>query len=176
SYVYHRMKDHPVEVAGGLGLGLHDENGAAKPAWAVWALANRIDLDPPMLSCGFEDLPYVRLRRGYNAKRGHWVSSRLLPPGFTAEPAGWRLWRDHQPGTVLLFECGAGEHNLLTTHPGCEGLQPRGPVGWIYTDAQPGTLPLRRCRIGNGSDHLATVDPTCEGLTDEGVLGHVLAP
>ncbi len=176
SYVYHRMKDHPVEVASGLGLGLHDEDGAAKPAWATWALANRIDLDPPMLACGFEDLPYLRLRRGYHPQRGHWVSSRLLPPGFTAESAGWRLWRDEQPGTVLLFECGVGEHNLLTTNSSCEGLQPRGPVGWLHSAEQPGTLALRRCRIGNGSDHIATVDPACEGLTDEGVLGWVLPP
>lgn len=174
SHIYHRMKDHPVEVKDGLGLGFHDENNVAKPAWAVWALANRIDLDPPMLSCGFEDLPYTRLRRGVHPKRGHWVSSRLLPPGFTPEASGWRLWRDAQPGTVLLFECGVGGHNVLSLDPGCEGLQPRGPVGWIYSEQQPDTVALRRCRIGAGTDHLATVNPACEGLIDEGVLGWVL--
>ncbi|MEO7328217.1 MAG: DUF5722 domain-containing protein, partial [Minicystis sp.] len=108
SYIYHRMTDHPAETAGGLGLGLHDENGMAKPAWAVWALANRNDLAPPMLDCGFEELPYTRLRRSYNAARGHWASSRLAPPGFAVEQS-YRLLRDPAPGTELLYECAVGQ-------------------------------------------------------------------
>ncbi len=174
SYVYHRMQDNPAETVSGLGLGLRDVDGKAKPAWSVWALANRTDTNPPMLSCGFEDVPYIRLRRGVHPKRGHWVSGRLLPPGFTAETAGWRVWRDAQPGTILLFECAIGGHNFLTKDPGCEGQQPMGPVGWVYTDMQPGTVALRRCSIKAGKDHLATINPQCEGVTDEGVLGYVL--
>ncbi|MBI1748839.1 MAG: hypothetical protein HYR55_19975 [Acidobacteria bacterium] len=174
NYIYHRMKDHPDELAAGLGLGLRDVDGRAKPAWAVWALANRIDLQPPQLSCGFEDLPYTRLQRGYNPSRGHWVSSRRLPAGFTPEASGWRLFRDEVPGTNLLYECAAGGHNFLTKEVGCENQQPMGPVGYIYTTPVAGTIALRRCRIGEGRDHFATTHPTCEGQIDEGILGYVI--
>lgn len=173
SYIYHRMKDHPVEVAGGLGLGLHDENGVAKPAWSTWALSNRIDLSPPQLSCGFEDLPYTRLTRSYSPSRGHWASSRRAPAGFGAE-SSWRLLRDPAPGTALLHECAVGGHNLLTQQASCEGQRPMGPVGYIYTSAQPGTVQLRRCSTGAGADHLVSASPTCEGLTDEGALGYAM--
>ena len=129
SYIYHRMKDHPVEVASGLGLGLRDENGAAKQAWATWALANRSDLSPPQLSCGFEDLPYTRLTRSYSASRGHWASSRKAPAGFKAE-SSWRLLRDPAAGTALLHECAVGGHNLLTKAADCEGQIDEGSLGW----------------------------------------------
>lgn len=173
SYIYHRMKDHPVEVASGLGVGLRDQNGAAKQAWATWALANRADLNPPQLSCGFEDLPYTRLTRSYHQTRGHWASSRIAPAGFTAE-SSWRLLRDPAPGTALLYECAVGGHNFLTTAASCEGQQPMGPVGYIYTSAQPGAVQLRRCRVGAGSDHFVSPSPTCEGQNDEGSLGWAL--
>lgn len=172
SYIYHRMKDHPVETASGLGVGLHDENGAPKPAWSTWALANRSDLNPPQLSCGFEDLPYTRLTRSYKASRGHWASSRIAPPGFVQENS-WRLLRDAAPQTVLLYECAVGQHNFLTQDVNCEGQQPMGPVGYAYITAQPGSVDLHRCRIGAGTDHF--VGPAgCEGQIDEGSLGHVL--
>ncbi|MFW5738813.1 MAG: DUF5722 domain-containing protein [Myxococcota bacterium] len=173
SYIYHRMTDHPVETASGLGVGLHDENGQPKQAWSVWALANRNDLDPPQLSCGFEDLPYTRLTRSHHPTRGHWASSRLAPSGFTAEQS-WGLHREPQPGTVLLYECRAGEHNLLTRDVGCEGLHPMGPVGYIHDTQQPGTVPLYRCRIGTGSDHFVSPDPACEGQIMEQLLGYAL--
>jgi hypothetical protein len=172
SYIYHRMKDHPVETASGLGLGLHDDKGAPKPAWSTWALANRSDLNPPQLSCGFENLPYTRLTRSYKASRGHWASSRIPPQGFAEENA-WRLLRDPAPQTVLLYECAVGQHNFITKDVSCEGQRPMGPVGYAYTTAQPGSIDLHRCRIGAGVDHF--VGPAgCEGQTDEGSLGHVL--
>jgi cysteine-rich repeat protein len=173
SYIYHRMKDHPDETKSGLGLGLRDANGAAKPAWSVWAMANRNDLSPPSLSCGFEDLPYTRLVRSFLKSRGHWASSRLAPPNFTAEQS-YRLLRDEAPGTVLLYECRVGEHNMLTTDVGCEGLEPLGPVGYAYVNAEPGTVPLYRCRIGAGADHFISSSSTCEGQLVESLLGYVL--
>lgn len=171
SYIYHRMTDHPVELADGLGLGLRNPDGSAKPAWAVWALANRSDLSPPRLSCGFEDLPYTRLRRSYRASRGHWASSRNPPPGFAVERS-WRLWREPRPGASMLYECRVGQHNLLSRDAGCEGLRPLGPVGYIEGAAAPGTVPLYRCRVGEGADHFVSADPRCEGQVTEHLLGH----
>ncbi|MBM4373783.1 MAG: hypothetical protein FJ095_01770 [Deltaproteobacteria bacterium] len=173
SYIYHRMKDHPDETKAGLGVGLRDTNGAAKPAWSVWAMANRNDLSPPSLSCGFEELPYTRVTRSFLKSRGHWASSRLAPPSFTAEQS-YRLLRDEAPGTTLLFECRVGDHNVLTTDVGCEGLEPLGPVGYAYVNAEPGTVPLYRCRVGAGVDHFISSNPTCEGQTVESLLGYVL--
>ncbi|MFO0587926.1 MAG: DUF5722 domain-containing protein [Polyangiaceae bacterium] len=174
NYVYHRMTDHPAETAAGLGVGLHDEGGNAKQAWSVWALANRTDLNPPQVSCGFEVLPYTKLTRGYSAARGHWASSRLLPPGFTAE-SSWRLLRHADAGTTLLFECGVAQHNMLSPAPDCEGQFARGPVGYAYAAQVAGSVPLYRCRIGNpATDHFVTTDPGCEGQITEQLLGYVM--
>ena len=171
SYIYHRMSDHPVELADGLGLGLRNPDGTAKPAWSVWALANRNDLSPPMLSCGFEDVPYTRLRRSYLAARGHWASSRNPPAGFTVEQS-WRLWREPHDGAVMLYECRDGQHNLLSRDVGCEGLRSLGPVGYIETTQVAGTAPLYRCRIGAGTDHFVSSAASCEGQTMEQLLGY----
>jgi hypothetical protein len=172
NYVYHRMVDNPIETASGLGLGLHDTMNVAKPAWATWALANRADLVPPQLSCGFEDLPFVRLTRSYSGTRGHWASTRLPPAGFTTE-ASWKLSRAALPGAALLYECRSGQHNLLSLDVGCERLTPLGPVGWAFTAPRAGAVALFRCRVGSGTDHFVSTDPACEGQTMESLLGYV---
>jgi Family of unknown function (DUF5722) len=173
SYIYHRMTDHPAETGAGLAVGLHNADGTAKPAWATWALANRIDLSPPQLSCGFEDLPYVRLTRSFSTARGHWASSRLPPPGFASERS-WRLLRDPQPGTQLLYECRVGGHNLLTTDVNCEGQLAMGPVGYAFTAAAAGRVPIYRCRVGAGQDHFVSPAANCEGQVTESLLGYGL--
>ncbi|MCC6644603.1 MAG: hypothetical protein IT374_03400 [Polyangiaceae bacterium] len=171
SYIYHRMKDHPVETASGLGVGLRDTNGKAKAAWAVWALANRPDVGK--VSCGFEDLPYVRLTRSYSAARGHWASTREPPTGFTKEQS-WRLSRDPQPGTHLLFECRAGAHSLVSPSASCEGLPPLGPLGYAWDAAGGGRVALHRCYVPGSGDHFVSPDAGCEGQTVEQTLGWVL--
>jgi len=173
NYIYHRMKDHPYEAKDGLGLGFFDAQGNARPSWSVWALANRDDLVPPKLACGFEDLPYVRLRRSYHPQRGHWASTRIAPPGFTAE-FSWRLLRQAAPGTVALYECQVGGHDLLTPDAGCEGLPPLGPVGYAWTSQVAGSVALYRCRVGAGSDHFVSTAANCEGQVFEQKLGFVL--
>jgi hypothetical protein len=171
AYVYHRMRDNPAE--GGLALGLVRADGTYKPAWSTWALANRADLVPPMLSCGFEHLPYTQLTRSAHPSRGHWASSRLPPSGFTAEQR-WHLLRAEAPGTVLLFSCTIGGHSFLTRDPGCEGQQPEGPVGYIHDADAPGRIALHRCRVGAGTDHFVSTDRACEGQTYESTLGYAL--
>jgi len=173
NYIYHRMKDHSVETAAGLGLGLRDENGNAKAAWAVWALANRNDLTPPKLDCGFEDLPYIRLTRSSHKTRGHWASTRIAPSGFTGE-SSWRILRNPAADTKALYECGVGNHNMLSPDVKCEGQFARGPVGYIYTKKVSGSVALYRCSMGSGADHFISAASNCEGQTVEQTLGYVM--
>ena len=157
----------------GLGLGLRRADGTAKPAWATWALANRNDLNPPQLSCGFEDLPYVRLTRSNHATRGHWASSRIAPAGFVTE-GSWRIPRAPEPDTQLLYECLVGQHNLLSLDVGCEGLTPLGPVGYIYNQPAANRVALYRCHVSSNGDHFISGNSSCEGQVFEHQLGYVL--
>ncbi len=173
NYIYHRLKDHPAETAAGLGLGLRDTDGNPKPAWSTWALANRVDLDPPQLSCGFENLPYTRLVRAFKPGRGHWATTRRPPAGF-AEEQVYALHRDAQPGTIPLFECMAGDDSFVSKAQDCEGHQPMGPLGYIHTGPVPGGVALYRCVSGNNADHMISPEPGCESFDTEELLGYAL--
>lgn len=176
SYIYHRLRDQGDE--GGLATGLRDAAGNPRQAWAKWALANRNDLTPPQLSCGFENLPYVKLTRSLVTARGHWASTRIPPSNSTAE-ASWKILRDAAPNTRMIYECQVGatgqSHNLLSPDVNCEGLQTLGPVGYFYTtpNAAPGLIPMYRCRVGLGTDHFISPAANCEGTVTESLLGYV---
>lgn len=173
NYVYHRLSDHEVEVKQGIALGLRRPDGSPKPSWATWALANRHDLNPPKVSCGFENLPYTKLVRHSIPKRGHWTSTRLPPSGAKAEQS-WRLLRDEVPGTEMLYECMVGTHNMISKSVNCEGQFSLGPVGYIYKESQANTVPLYRCRVGAGASHFVSEDAKCEGQTQEQLLGYAV--
>lgn len=172
SYVYHRLVDHPDELAGGLAIGLLRPDSGKKAAWSVFANANASE--PSRRTCGFQDLPYTRLARSHHPRRGHWASTRLAPPGFRHEGIEVRLLRDAEPETTMLYECQAGEHNLVTPDPRCEGLHPMGPVGHVFTRPGPGRVALHRCTVAAGKDHFISLDPSCEGHTHERLLGYAV--
>ncbi|MFE1415068.1 hypothetical protein ACFW6F_30370 [Streptomyces sp. NPDC058746] len=118
--------------------------------------------------------PYAPLVRGYRPHAGHLASSRPLPAGFTHEGV-WKVLRDPAPGTVRLYECKVAEHSLLTPDPGCEGQQPLGAVGYVYTKPVPGSVPLYRCYIPSVFDHFVSGRADCEGpYTREGLLGYAM--
>ena len=173
SFIYHRLMDHSVELAAGLGLGLWNVDRSQKPAWAVWALANG---SSP--SCGFESLPYVRIRRGYNSSTGmHWVTSRQFPAGFKEE-SSWRILREEASKTTLLYECrvggSGGSHTMPSSASNCEGQFNMGPMGYIYNTQVSGSVPLYRCLVPSSGSHFISTASNCEGQKTEFLLGYVL--
>ncbi|MBS7379871.1 MAG: hypothetical protein KIG72_01210, partial [Bradymonadales bacterium] len=155
SFVYHRLVDHPDEVAGGLGCGLWNEDRSPKPAWTTFALANRKGVGAGWPSCGFDILPYVPLMRGYNGKK-HWVTSRQFPSGVKVEQT-WHILREQAPNTQLVYECRVGgpngDHTLISTLANCENQFNMGPMGYVYKTQVAGTSPIYRCYIATTGDH-----------------------
>jgi hypothetical protein len=69
-----------------------------------------------------------------------------------------------------------GDH-LVSPDPGCEGATKVRSLGWAYSSAQPGTVPLNRCYYDVWHDHWAA-DVPCDmgapGVKNELTLGYVL--
>ncbi|NOZ85324.1 MAG: hypothetical protein GXP49_03495, partial [Deltaproteobacteria bacterium] len=172
TFIYYRLQDFGA-IENGSAMGLIREDGSLKPSWYTWSMMNRIDLSPPQLACGFEDLPYVVIRRGNGGFDGHWASTRKLPEGFVLEGKGWKILREEAPGTRMLFECAKSKHNFLSLDVNCGGQQPMGPVGWIWTSQEAGTVPFFACSTRFG-DNFVSTDSNCEGKTKDGLLGYVL--
>lgn len=174
SFVYHRLVDHPDEVAGGLGSGLWNEDRSPKPAWTTFALANRKGVGAGWPSCGFDILPYVPLMRGYNGKK-HWVTSRQFPSGVKVEQT-WHILREQAPNTQLVYECRVGgpngDHTLISTFANCENQFNMGPMGYVYKTQVAGTSPIYRCYIATTGDHFISSDPNCEGQKEGSLIGY----
>ena len=174
SFVYHRLVDHPDEVAGGLGCGLWNEDRSPKPAWTTFALDNRKGVGAGWPSCGFDILPYVPLMRGYNGKK-HWVTSRQFPSGVKVEQT-WHILREQAPNTQLVYECRVGgpngDHTLISTLANCENQFNMGPMGYVYKTQVAGTSPIYRCYIATTGDHFISSDPNCEGQKEESLIGY----
>lgn len=186
NFNYHRLIDNPAEANLKLGLWKSDNPSTAyqKGAWPVWALMtnssyfNSIGYD----SCGFKNLPNVKITRSYSAGDGHWASSRFAPPGYSAEATYWMV-RDPSasdlPYMRPIFECGISnstnlmKHNMLSIYSSCEGgFLPLGPVGYVWTSAGTGRQALYRCSIAAGADHFVSTSSTCEGQTVDYLLGY----
>ncbi len=152
-----------------------------RPSWGTWASANRIDVSPPNVSCGFEVLPYVKFSR-YSSPRGHFATTRLPPAGSTFEGA-WKLLRDPSPTepTHLMYECRAdsgsvyqpGGHSFVdATNPCPSILTPWGPLGYIYDNPAPGRVAINRCYVNapGWEDHF--VGTNCAPWVFEETLGY----
>jgi hypothetical protein len=174
-FIYHRMKDHPAETDHGLGL--VDVNGNYKRAWSLWAMTNRFDVPSPQLSCGFQDLPYVILKRALHPIEGHLTTTRPSPKGYKTELT-WKLFREPQPNTKLIFECQrqSDKRNFPSVNPDCENQDALGPLGYIYVDKKDGdqTMAIYRCQVA-ASNYFISSDVNCENATFEGLLGYALS-
>jgi hypothetical protein len=180
NHIYHRMVDHSMESGFlvGLAWGVMDP----KPAWNAYRLANL----PGSLDCGYEDLPYTRLTQGFvgagllDLGKAYRTSSRSLPDDFElVSGSGWRLLRDWQPGTRMLFECATGEDlTMITADASCAGTVPMGPVGHVWIEPDAGLVPLYRCKLVDdfSNTHFVHDAPGCGGSTMEEFLGYALPP
>lgn len=172
NYVYHRLIDNTGE--GGLLLGLWRTDQTQKPSWSTWALSNRSG----SYACGFSSSDVTTLTRSYNSSRGHWVSSRLAPSGFTAEHS-FHLERSAASGTTPLYECQVSKHNMISNSVNCESSGGNantnmGPVGYIHNSSGSGLVPLYRCHVGNpATDAFVSTEQGCEGQATDYLLGYV---
>ncbi len=178
SFIYHRFKDHEVEIAGGLGCGLWNADRTPKPAWETFALANRSGVASGWPACGFEFLPYIEMMRGYNKTSGmHWVTTRQFPNGFSKENS-WKILREPADNTVLVYECrvggAGGNHAMISTDVNCEGQFNMGPMGYLYQTQVSGTVPVYRCRIDKTGSHFVSSSATCENQVVESLVGYAV--
>ena len=176
SFIYHRLVDHEVELRDGLGCGLWVATNKYKPAWELFALANRYGVSDGYPSCGFELLPYVELVSGFNGVL-HYVTTRNLPSGFTKERSFKIKRESDDEEMVLVYECrlgGAkGGQSFISIDPNCENHFNMGPMGYLYSKKVNNSIPIYRCFISNIGDHFISTDPNCEGKgKNESLMGY----
>ena len=174
NYVYHRMVDHPVEVGLNTAFGLATEDGRLKQAWSVWSNMSGRNGNRNNLDCGFEDVPYTRVTQYQSTERENWVSSRRPPQGYTAANS-WRLMRDHQEGTYMIYECAFLDGTYLSTDVECGGELNYGPVGYIFPEQVNNSTPLYSCIAGN-SVYSASGNQGCGNDVTRQFLGYAIKP
>ena len=176
SFIYHRLVDHEVELRDGLGVGLWDPNKRYKPAWELFALANRNDVGDQYPICGFELLPYVELVNGYNGNF-HYVTTRNLPDGYKKQYS-FKIKRENDDSDMtLIYECrigGAkGNQAFISTDYNCENTFNMGPMGYLYNKNVKNSIPIYRCLITNNGDHFISSHSNCDGIgKSEALLGY----
>jgi len=140
----------------------------------TWTANNRHRQNPPQLSDGYDDLPYVRLIRSANPDTGHWASTRQAPAGYHRE-AEYLLLREPLPNTTLLYECHVASKNVTRITPDvkCGGEQNFGPVGYSFNfNNQAGTRAgLFSIETAAGDHVLSTDSEEVRGLVT--LLGFV---
>lgn len=105
---------------------------------------------------------------------GHWSTTRFIPNGYSIIRK-YKVFRESQPETRLLFECNASpNHNFLSENISCENQNHLGPVGYVYTTQKPNTVPLIRCYVTTTGDHFITTNTNCDGFQQESILGYAL--
>ena len=174
SFIYHRLVDHAAE--GSLKCGLWSATEKYKPAWELFALANRKNVGEGYPTCGFELLPYVEIVNGYNGNV-HYITTRNLPNGFKKE-SSFKIRRESNSEDMsLVYECRLGgpkgEHAFISSDYNCENQFNMGPMGYLYTKKVDNSIPLYRCLITKNSDHFLTTDSNCDGIgKKEALMGY----
>ena len=176
SFIYHRLVDHEVELRDGLGCGLWRATNVYKPAWELFALANRKDVGSKYPTCGFELLPYVEIVNSFNGKY-HYVTTRNLPNGFTKQNS-FKIKRESDSDNMtLVYECrvgGAkGGHSFISSDYNCENTFNMGPMGYLYNNKVDNSIPIYRCIIKSNADHFISSNSNCDGKgTAEALMGY----
>ena len=178
SFIYHRLMDHNDEIKQGLALGLWRSSNSFKPAWELFALANRKGVSANYPSCGFELLPYVEMVSGYNGKF-HYVSTRNLPSGYR-KLKSFKILRDSKADTKLAFECRIGgpegSQSFISFDYNCENMFNMGPMGYLYTKKVENSIPIYRCYVSSNGDHFISSSANCDGEgTKESLMGYGFA-
>ena len=179
SFIYHRLVDHPDELKDGLGCGLWRSSTSFKPAWTLFALANRNGVGSGYPTCGFELLPYVEMVSGYNGVN-HYISTRNLPDGFKKQ-VSFKIRRDSPDANMkLVYECRIGgpkgSQSFISADYNCENQFNMGPMGYLYNTKVQNSIPIYRCYVSSNGDHFVSSNANCDNKgKSESLMGYGFA-
>ncbi len=172
NYVYHRMQDHIVELNAGAAFGLHNADGTAKQAWNLWSNISGRNGQRNNLDCGFENGNSTLLTQYSHKNRLSWASTRIPPTGYNVYES-WRLLRDYEANTVIVYECANDDGSYVSSDVACGGSLNLGPLGYLFAKGQQPNVPLFSCK--DGDDRYVSTDATCGGFETVEFLGYASA-